>query len=650
MGEFVPLKKRGSTLLGLCPFHREKTPSFNVNITRNTYKCFGCGKGGDAISFLEEHEKLSYPEALRWLADRYQIEVEEKQASPEQAAERNHQESLLIVNQFAAQWFTEQMFNTEEGQAVGLSYFQERGLRKDSIESFQLGWCPENGESLTEAAQKAGYRLEFLEELGLTRSKEGRYWDFYRGRVIFPIQNAAGKVIAFGARTLRSGSNIPKYLNSPESPIYSKGEVLYGLHQARRAMADADMAYLVEGYMDLIAMHQAEIKNSVASSGTALSSPQLRMIRRYTRNITMLYDGDSAGLKAAMRGAETALEEDMHVYFAPLPQGEDPDSLLQRLGSEGMREFLSEKSQDIILYKTDLLLQEAGKDPVQKAAMVRDVVESISRVGDPIARSLYLKKCAEKMELPEAVLIQESNKALQQRMRRAQSGGGISLGGGAAAGANAGYGGPGVAGAGGAGSEALPPLPGMEGPDPQETKVPAYVHRERDLVRLLMESENYHVEEQSAISVILEQISDVDLEHPFYAEVVQEYRAAWSEGRVLGTQFFFDHERREYKELALELLHKPYEISPNWTLKHEIAITDRRFLIRKDIEKVVAYLKADKLDRLLAELHRNLKDASADESTDPSDIQHMLGLYQELRQARSAITGAAGQMLVKRDV
>lgn len=617
VGEFVQLKKRGANWIGLCPFHQEKTPSFTVNISRNIYKCFGCGKGGDSIGFLEEHEHLNYPEALRWLAGRYQIDIEEEQASPEQQAEMQHRESLLIANQYAAQWFANQLQNSEEGRNVGLAYFQERGFRQPIIEAFGLGWCPENGDAFTRDALEAGYQQNFLEELGLTKTRDGKARDFFRGRVLFPIHNLSGKVIAFGARTLRSGPGIPKYLNSPESLIYSKSAALYGFHQARRAIAAADLAYLVEGYTDVLSLHQAGIENVVASSGTALTAGQVRLIRRYTTHLTLLYDGDSAGIKAALRGTEIALEEGMQVRIVRLPDGDDPDSLAQRLGGEETKAFLDREAKDFVLFKTSLLLDEAGGDPIRKAELVRDVLHTISKVSDPITRSLYLKQTAGLLDVAEDLLIRESNRLIGQQLRKNR------------------------------GESAAEEIPLPEAPlsDQHEQDMPSDPEsfRERDLIRLLLELEPYTVEELPAITFVLEQISEIELEHPLYASVLQEFRKAMEQGQVQSARFFLENENKALQALALELLHKPYELSPNWEIKHEIAITSREFLVRKDIEKVVASLKAVKIDRMMGELQQRFN-----ESLSTEEEAELLLMYRTLRQAKESLNQAAGIFSVSR--
>jgi len=650
VGEFVPLKRRGSRLIGLCPFHQEKTPSFNVNIPRNSYKCFGCGKGGDAIDFLQEHEHLTYPEALRWLAARYQIEIEEKESTPEQKAAHDHQESLMIVNQFAAAWFARQMLETDAGRAIGLSYFQERGLRQESLETFSLGWCPDHGDRFTQAALEASYQLAFLEELGLTKSKEGRHWDFYRGRAIFPIHNPSGKVIGFGARALKTGPGIPKYVNSPESVIYNKSAVLYGMFQARRAIAEQDLAYLVEGYTDVISLHQAGIRNAVASSGTALTSGQLRLIRRYTPNVTLLYDGDPAGLKAALRGTEIALEEGLNVRIVRLPAGEDPDSLVQQLGGEGMRQYLETEARDFVLFKTDLLLQEAEGDPIKKAALAREVIGTIAKVSDPIARSLYLRQTAALLDMPEQLLILETNKAVQQGLRKQQeserrqqqSGGASGTSG--FRGERSDYGergsAPGYPAA--AGPEEPLPQHDLQQTEPQGPSTPPGEHRERDLIRLLLEADAYQVEEQPAIAFILEQISDVELSNPLYAAFLDEYWTMFKSGNFQPSRYFLEHEKREFKELALTVLHQPWELSQNWLDKHDIAITDKQFLIPNDIKKVLARLKSTAIQGMMAERHQRMLSAENDE-----EVRQLQYEFNQLRIIDSEILKNAGFFLIQ---
>ncbi len=650
VGEFVPLRKRGSALIGLCPFHQEKTPSFTVNVARNIYKCFGCGKGGDAIDFLREHEHLSYVEALRWLAQRYQIEVEEEAATPEQEAARDHRESLQIVNRYAAEWFARQLRESGEGRSVGLAYFKERGLLDKTIETFGLGYCPEGGEAFLAAATEAGYRPEFLVELGLVKEKEGRRWDFYRGRVIFPIHDLGGKVIGFGARTLRSGPRIPKYVNSPESVLYDKGRVLYGIHQAKRAIIREEGCFLVEGYTDVLALHQAGIENVVASSGTALTPGQVRLIKRYTPNVTILYDGDAAGLNAALRGTEIVLAEGMNVRIVRLPDGEDPDSLVQARGADGLLAFLEAEARDFVLFKTDRLLEGVGNDPMRKAAAVQDVVRTIALVGEPIARAFYVKETARLMELPEQLLLTETNKALQERQREERRRAARERG------------------------EAPPPdgPPPADRPSAEGRRDPGGVFpgsgpaqrpaddarhdpmepRERDLIRLLLECDGHTLDGEPAVALVLGEVSDVELEHPVYRRILDDYRTALGAGELLPAAFFLQHDDPAVKEVAIGLVHSPHELSPNWEKKHDIAITDRRFNVRRDIGKVVGYLKARKIDGLLAEVTAQLRAAGSDPDLGPEEraarTERLLAMFQRLKKAKEALAESAAHTLVRR--
>jgi len=379
IGEFVHLKKRGANFIGLSPFVNERTPSFTVSPAKGIFKDFSSGKGGSAVTFLMELEKFTYPEALKWLAKKYGIEVEEEAISPENQEADNRRESLMIVSGFAAKFFHESLLDTDEGQAIGLSYFKERGFTTETIKKFELGYSPDQWEAFSSKAIKEGYKEEFLTESGLSVKRDnGTLYDRYRGRVMFPIHNFTGRVIAFGGRTLKTDKNVPKYVNSPESEIYHKSNVLYGLYFAKKAIRDEDNCYLVEGYADVISVHQAGIENVVASSGTSLTVEQIRLIGRLTKNVTILYDGDAAGIKAALRGLDLILEEGLNVKVVLFPDGHDPDSYVRLVGTAGFKKHIDDHKKDFILFKTDLLLKEAGNDPIKKSEVIRDIVESIA--------------------------------------------------------------------------------------------------------------------------------------------------------------------------------------------------------------------------------------------------------------------------------
>ncbi|MCR5036892.1 MAG: DNA primase [Bacteroidales bacterium] len=418
VSEFVTLKKRGSNLIGVCPFHKEKTPSFNVNPARNIFKCFGCGKAGDSVRFIMEHEHYSYPEALRYLAKKYGIKIEEREQTPEEMAAQNERERMFNINSFAQKYFSETMLNTDEGQSVGLAYFRERGFRDAIINRFQLGYCPNSGNAFTEFATKNGYDKDLLIKVGLTGSYENRLYDRYQGRVIFPIHNLTGKVIGFGGRILTSEKTKAKYVNSPESEIYNKSQTLYGIFFARNEISRLDNCILVEGYADVLSMHQAGIENVVASSGTSLTTEQIRMISRYTKNVTMLYDGDTAGIHAALRGTNMVLEEGMNVRIVVLPPEHDPDSFVQQYPIEYVTKYLADNAKDFISFKTNLLLKDAKNDPIKKASVIKDIVETISVIPDPIYRATYIKECSRTLEVAEQTLMNELNKILRAKYRK----------------------------------------------------------------------------------------------------------------------------------------------------------------------------------------------------------------------------------------
>ena len=418
VSEFVTLRKRGSNLIGVCPFHKEKTPSFNVNPARNIFKCFGCGKAGDSVRFIMEHEHYSYPEALRYLAKKYGIKIEEREQTPEELAAQNERERMFNINSFAQNYFSETMMNTDEGQSVGLAYFRERGFRDAIINRFQLGYCPNSGSVFTDYAIKNGYNKDLLIKVGLTGSYENRLYDRYQGRVIFPIHNLTGKVIGFGGRILTSEKTKAKYVNSPESEIYNKSQTLYGIFFARNEISRLDNCILVEGYADVLSMHQAGIENVVASSGTSLTTEQIRMISRYTKNVTILYDGDAAGIHAALRGTNMILEEGMNVRIVVLPPEDDPDTFVQHNPIEYVTKYLTDNAKDFISFKTNLLLKDAKNDPIKKAGVIKDIVETISVIPDPIYRATYVKECSRMLEVAEQTLMNELNKLLRAKYRK----------------------------------------------------------------------------------------------------------------------------------------------------------------------------------------------------------------------------------------
>lgn len=410
VSDFVTLRKRGVNQLGLCPFHNEKTPSFTVSPAKGIFKCFGCGKGGNSVNFIMEHENLTYPEALKWLAKKFNIEVVEKEETEEQKQQKDDRESMMIVSSYAQKFFMRYLWEENEGRTIGLSYFKERSFRDDILKKFEVGFAPDGKTPFTEAAQKEGYKMDFLEKTGLTIKRDNWQRDRFAGRVMFPIHNLAGRVIAFGGRILKEDKKIAKYLNSPESDIYHKSRVLYGIFQAKREISKTDRCYLVEGYTDVLSMHQAGIENVVASSGTALTPDQIRMIKRFTPNITIIYDGDEAGIKASLRGIDLVLEEGMNVKVLLLPAGEDPDSFAKKMGATGYLDYIKENESDFIQFKTRLLLKSTENDPIAKARLISDVIRSVSVIPDSITRSVYIKECSRLLGVNEEVLYTEVRK------------------------------------------------------------------------------------------------------------------------------------------------------------------------------------------------------------------------------------------------
>ena len=418
VGDFVSLKRRGSNLIGLCPFHSERTPSFSVSPVKGIYKCFGCGKAGNAVNFVMEHEKFTYPEALRYLAKKYHIEVQEEAESAEEIAAKSEREGLFAVSEFAQKFFSGQLLNTDEGKSVGLSYFRGRGFSDDTIIKFQLGYSPDEWESFTKQALANGYSREMLDKSGLAIVKDDKMYDRFRSRVIFPIHSQAGRVIGFGGRILSSDKSKAKYVNSPESEIYNKSKVLYGIAFAKNAIAANDMCYLVEGYTDVISMHQAGIQNVVASSGTSLTVDQIKLIKRYTPNITILYDGDPAGIKASFRGIDMILEQGMNVKVVLFPDGEDPDSFARTRRSSEVTGFIQKSAKDFIRFKIELLLDETGNDPLKKVSIIKEFIDSIALIPDRLTRMAYVKESAERMKMDESVILNELNKVLRNKFRK----------------------------------------------------------------------------------------------------------------------------------------------------------------------------------------------------------------------------------------
>ena len=552
VGEFVTLKKRGSNMWGNCPFHNEKTPSFSVNPARNIFKCFGCGKAGDSAKFLMEHEHLSYWEALRYLAKKYNIKIEEKEQTAEEIMQQSLREKMFNINEFADKYFVDTLWNTDEGKTIGLEYFRERGYFDPIIQKFHLGYSPAKWDAFTEHAKKNGYSEELLEQIGLSIKGQKGLYDRYHGRVMFPIHNLTGHVIGFGGRILVNDKKSPKYQNSPESEIYDKKQTLYGIYFAKNSIAKNDECILVEGYFDVLRMHQIGIENVVASSGTSLTMEQIRLVKRYTKNITMLYDGDAAGIHAALRGTDMILSEGMNVRVVVLPPEHDPDTFGKEFSVEYVSNYLKDNAKDFVRFKTELLLKDAQNDPIKRGQVIRDIVETISVIPDSIFRITYVKECSRLLDMPEQTLTNELNKILRAKFKKSL----------------------------GVEDNVVNETETATVTTPKqdetiEDQLPAGYYQERELVKLLLmygqttinderiDEDGQKVYEQVTVAQFI--IDDLKNDGFSFTNAVNRkifdiFDHAIDEGRIPDDQFFTSNEDETIAQLAADLLSSPYKL------------------------------------------------------------------------------------------
>ena len=602
VNDFVSLKKRGSNYVACCPFHNEKSPSFNVNPTRQIYKCFGCGKAGDSVRFVMDIENIGYGEALRYLAKKYGIEIEEQEQTPEDLLRQNERESLLIVLNFAKTFFQETLLNTDEGKSIGLSYFRERGFTNPTIDAFDLGYSFDQWDALLQEGLRRGYNRDMLEKAGLILVKEAetggtqKVFDRFRGRVMFPIHNVSGRVIAFGARILKTDKNQPKYLNSPETPVYHKSQVLYGIFQAKQAIRQEDVCYLTEGYTDVISLHQAGIKNVVASSGTSLTTEQIRLIARFTPNVTILYDGDSAGIKAALRGLDMVLEEGLNLRLLLLPDGQDPDSYVHKVGADAFRDYIRQQSQDFIDFKARHWLQEAGDDPLKRAEGISDVCASITKIPDPLKRQTLSQRVAQVFHVGEQSVISEINRLLrkqqdqhkkdkERQQRTADTGQQANAAASAAENSslddiNALLEGLNISSAEGSEHGFIPkPVPPIPAERTNRVRTPIS-YQEEECIRLLM---NYGARELepgvTLCQYVLSELHDIEFQTSPFDLILTLFREAYAQGNILTAGHFLNQpvdspgqsQDAEIQHQAIHLTTPRYEISDGW-LKHEILV------------------------------------------------------------------------------
>ena len=622
IGDYVTLKRKGVNYQACCPFHNEKTPSFVVSPSKGVYKCFGCGKGGNAVTFLMEHENITYPEALKMVAKRYGIEVREKELSEEEIRRNDDRESMFVLNGWAAEYFANYLHRETEGQSVGLAYFrQARGLTDATIRKFGLGFCPAKGDRMSKDALAAGYKKEFLLSTGLSlaRERDGSLYDRFRDRVIFPVHNISGRVVAFGGRTLRTDKTVAKYQNSPESEIYSKKSELYGLYFAKRAIQQQDFAIMVEGYLDVISMHQAGIENVVASSGTSLTTEQIRLLGRFTKNITVIYDGDSAGIHASLRGIDMILKEGMNVRVVLLPEPEDPDSFARSHTASEVQAYIRDHERDFLEFKANLLLQDAEGDPIRKAALIGDMVQSIAQIPDPIQRSVYVKECARIMDIDENILISEV-----ARKRLTTSGD----------------------------READEFLRRQAAQRQREAAQPEveYVRKveagsgfealEREIVKYLLKYGHCSFDFKEGRTMVACNVAEVVFDelgrdnivfrNPVYAKIMETYRGQWERlgtGTEVPAHCFLNHIDPEVCNASVDILTSDDNYVPSqlWRRK-EIHVESDAEMLAVGVPKAVTLYKSKVVEEMIKELQAKLGDESLPEEEQVALLQRLSGL------------------------
>ena len=628
IADFISLKKRGVNYIGSCPFHQEKTPSFTVSPAKGIYKCFGCGKAGNSVNFIMDHEQYSYPEALRYLARKYNIEIDEEEQTPDQLEAISETESLFNLSSYAQKYFSDILWENEEGQAIGLSYFRERAFSDAIIKKFQLGFSPDKPDVFTQYALSNGYQIKHLLKTGISVSGDNKPYDRFRGRVIFPIHNITGRVLGFGGRILRKDNNKAKYVNSPESDIYSKSKVLYGLYFAKNAIISKDNCFLVEGYTDVISLFQAGVENVVASSGTSLTTEQIKLIKRYTRNVTILYDGDPAGIKAAFRGIDMILEEGMNVKIVLFPDGEDPDSFARKNEPDELTEFITKQAQDFIKFKTGLLLKEAANDPIKKAELIKEIIQSISLIPDGIARTIYITECSNILNIQEKTLLNELNKVRRQNInKRTKS------------------------------DSEEQTFETTDFSDDLQTLQPEndITAQEKEIIRLLLnfgqkeivfeyKDENKRDVQNPVVVAVYIASSLLDEEYkfsnPLYQLIFDEYVSGIEKGALPEDTFFINHENATISRLAIELFNFENQLSPNWLDKHKIEVPTELEVLKQSVESSVFSLLLKKVDQMITENQKELGKCPEEE------ISTILTKHKKLLETRSELAKMLGNIII----
>ncbi len=628
VSEYVTLKKRGVNLLGLCPFHNEKTPSFTVSPAKGIFKCFGCGKGGNVVNFVMEHESLSYPEALKWLASKYHIEIQDEEETDEQKQLKDERESMMIVSAYAQKYFSRFLWEENEGRTVGLSYFRERGLRDDMIKKFELGFCPDGKDVFTREAQKQGYKMEFLEKTGLSIKRDDWVRDRFAGRVMFPVHSLSGRVIAFGGRILKADKNTAKYLNSPESEIYHKSRVLYGIFQAKREIVQRDKCFLVEGYMDVLSMHQAGVENVVASSGTSLTADQIRLIKRFTPNVTILYDGDAAGIKASVRGIDMVLEEGLNVKVLLLPNGQDPDDFARSMSSAQLHQYIQDHETDFIRFKTQLLMKDTENDPVERARLINDIVRSISVVPDSVTRMVYIQECSRIMNMQEDVLLNEVRKLQFRKTGETYR--------------------P-------AFTERPKPAPQLHTPVAKPAANKCEVE-EREILRILLkyfheeifEVQQEETEETEGITVgefVLGEIENDGLrsDNELINRIFDLFAQNLGNKSFKPIQFFINSSDLQISKLAVDLLAEKYTESKRWK-KGGAFVESEEDILDLLVPKIVQEYKMRKVKTMMHELEMNIKEAS--QAKDLDKIMDFQNQYINLKKVEKFLSEQLGNRTI----
>lgn len=617
IGDFVSLKRKGQNMWACCPFHNEKSPSFSVSPAKGFYKCFGCGKAGDTIDFVMEVEKLNYIESLKFLAKKYGIEVQEEELTDDQAQKQSERESLHIILNVAKDFFVTTLWDSPEGRSIGLSYFQERKMSDAILKKFELGFVKDEWDGFYKHALKNGHTEEMLEKAGLLIVKESKKYDRFRGRIIFPIHSAQGRVVGFGARALKKDDK-PKYINSPETDVYVKNQVLYGLFQAKQAIRMADNCYLVEGYTDVTSLHEVGIENVVASSGTSLTEGQVKLIQRFSSTVTVLYDGDLAGIKASLRGIDMILEQGLNVKMVLLPEGEDPDSYSKTLGSEAFKNYLEEKKEDFIHFKANLLAEEAEKDPIKKAESIKKIVSSIAVIPDAIKRSVYIKEAGDLLQIEEQILIGELNKILRRK------------------------------------SKSSKPYKSEEVivvPQKQQEQVVSWdtdeiiKYQERESIRLLLEYAHVELDKETSLqSYLLNELEDVPFLSETHAEIFNKFKEELSKGNTATIDYFIKNGSPEVRKTVIDIISQKKDISPKWTEKHKIFIpdeSDKDHLERTALTNILR-LKQRVVRKMLEDNIDRLKGAKSEE--EQIEIQQ---IHAELKRTETEIASQLGNVILK---